>query len=133
MTVSLVEAWPPAPPQPPRIAVGPAMSGQATSMAGADAPVGGAGATPPEGGELPPEDGYGVKISDITTTRFFSASRNISRGWPSISTLPRVERSCGGQLWVANRRRPDRTKMRLPSFFTKSASSTPFTWVLVVV
>ncbi len=81
---------------------------------------GGAAATP----------GGTVQMLENTTTR--SPSRDIVLGQPSISSLPATARSCGGQLVAVNRFRPESTKMRVPSFLTKSASSTPATWTLVV-
>src|SRR5712672_2109448 len=72
-----------------------------------------------------------AQMLENTTTR--SPSRNIALGQPSISSFPATARSCGGQLVAVNRFRPERTKMRVPSFLTKSASSTPATWMLVVL
>src|SRR4051812_19407667 len=73
----------------------------------------------------------GTQIDENTTT--WLPSRNIVLGQPSISSLPASARLCGGQLVAVNNVRPERTKMRVPSFLTKSASSTPATCVLVVL
>src|SRR6266478_6136752 len=72
-----------------------------------------------------------LQIDENTTT--WLPSRNIVLGQPSISSLPASARLCGGQLVAVNNVRPERTKMRVPSFLTKSASSTPATCVLVVL
>src|SRR5438128_10814980 len=81
-------------------------------------------------GPAPPPGGT-VQMLENTTT--WSLSRNMVVGQPSISSLPATARSCGGQLVAVNRFRPESTKMRVPSFLTKSASSTPATWVFVVL
>ena len=79
---------------------------------------------------MPPPCGT-VQMLENTTTR--SPSRNMLPGQPSISSFPATARLCGGQLVAAKRVRPARTKMRVPSFLTKSASSTPATCVFVVL
>ena len=79
---------------------------------------------------MPPPDGT-VQTLENTTSWF--PSRNMLAGQPSISSLPASARSCGGQLVAANSVRPESTKMRVPSFFMKSASSTPATCVFVVL
>ena len=81
-------------------------------------------------GPAPPPGGT-VQMLENTTT--WSPSRNMVVGQPSISSLPATARPCGGQLVAVNRFRPESTKMRVPSFLTKSASSTPATWVFVVL
>src|SRR5262249_18515012 len=73
----------------------------------------------------------GDQMLENTTSWF--PSRNMGPGHPSISSLSATTRSCGGQLVTVNRFRPERTKIRVPSFLTKSASSTPATWVFVVL
>ena len=69
----------------------------------------------------------------LENTTTWLPSRNMLLGHPSISSFPASARSCGGQLVAANTVRPESTKIRVPSFLTKSASSTPATWVLVVL
>src|SRR5690242_4944568 len=62
-----------------------------------------------------------AQISEKTTA--WLPSRNIDDGHPSICSLPATARSCGGQLLAENSVCPERTRMRVPSFLTKSASS----------
>src|SRR5438445_3624236 len=60
-------------------------------------------------------------------------SRNMDVGQPSIGRLVERARSCGGQLFTTFSEPPASVKIRDPSFFMKSDSSTPTTWVFVVV
>ena len=92
-------------------------------------PLIGQALTAPPGGAT--RAGGGDQMLENTTTWF--PSRNIEPGQPSISSLPASARSCGGQLVTVKRFRPESTKMRVPSFLTKSASSTPATCTLVVL
>src|SRR6476661_10769298 len=78
-----------------------------------------------------PEPGSGSYTSEKTTT--WSPCRNISRGQPSSLSEDSARRDAAGQERCRYSFCPERTKMRVPSFFTKSASSTPSTWLLVPV
>src|SRR5207253_2097674 len=75
----------------------------------------------------------GCVVQMLEKTAIWSPSRNISLGQPSMSSFPLTARLSAGQLVALKSRWPERTKMRVPSFLTKSASSTPATCVLVVV
>ena len=69
----------------------------------------------------------------LEMTAAVSPSRNIDVGHPSMGKLETNDSSCGGQLFTTLSELPDNVKMRVPSFFMKSASSTPATCVFVVV
>ena len=75
-----------------------------------------------------------VRVTQVLerTTAVFP-SRNMDVGQPSIGSRVARERSCGGQLFSTFSEPPESVKMRVPSFFMKSASSTPATCVFVVV
>lgn len=57
----------------------------------------------------------------------------MSRAQPSIGRLAVSAIASGGQDESRWSLPPASTAMRVPSFWTKSASSTPATWVLVVL
>jgi hypothetical protein len=74
----------------------------------------------------------GIDHNCETTAAVFP-SRNMDVGHPSMGNLVVKDRSCGGQLFTRFSEPSESVKMRVPSFFMKSASSTPPTCVFVVV
>jgi hypothetical protein len=68
----------------------------------------------------------------LKTTTWLPA-RNMSRGQPSIFRLAVSAIACGGQEEIRCSIPPASTAMRVPSFWTKSASFPPAPGVLVVL